>query len=359
MEFQPTSVEQPSSVGIPSVSSEKLYRPRPLAPAIRRKLLREKPNTLKSTFLAEPIEDICFRNWKNKRLVLIGENSMIERALSRISTHNIHSIPVISKSGKGILGTIDVSDIINSLINFLENLSNPNLTLQQNLRRDFMNQQVSSMISKEAYVISGHSPIYDAVSNLIKFEQERLVVVDRVVEKGIEKFEKMENDVVGLITVSDILKFLVQNSMLMRKEKVFCLTLRELGIGKSIPKLVNSKTRVSEAFKMMGKLCSEGFAVVDDNGSLVGNLSASDLKGVTRTNCAILNSTVEDFLSRDLKKGWWQRPLCVDLDDTLYHCAHEFVSLGIHRMYVVDTIGRPIGEVNHRDILNQLWNAIK
>jgi len=146
--------------------------------------------------------------------------------------------------------------------------------------------------------------------------------------------------------------------MVMRETPIFNKTLQDLGLGRNQPKCFNAKSPVADALKEINRLCCNGLAIVDDGGLLVGNFSASDLKGVTRRNCAILNSSVENFLSRDLKRPWWSRPICIELNDTLYHTVQQFVSLNVHRMYVVDN-GKPVGEITHHDVLDQLWKSFQ
>jgi len=334
-----------------------MNRPKPLPIDKRKQLLLNKPQILRDTFLAEPVEEIAFINWKKKRLVLIGEDRLVERALSRINSHNIHSIPVVSEHGKGVIGTIDILDIIHALISSMD--KNTTNTIQQNMRRDFMNQKVVTLLSKKSYVISNQASLWSAVKHMLECEQDRFVVVNRQIEGDVTQFTQPEMDVDGIFTLSDVLKFLVSNSMLMRKEKFFNQPIRDLGLGKTEPKTFFYKNCVADAFREIGRLCSDGLAIVDENGALVGSLSASDLKGVTRNNCPILNNSVEDFLNRDQKRGWWERPFCLDLNDSLYHTVHQFVSTGIHRAYIIDNKGAPVGEVNHRDILNQLWKVLE
>jgi CBS domain-containing protein len=349
----------PVQAAMPGQGAMRPNRPRPIPLEKRKALLENKPKTLKETFQAELVEEIAFINWKRKRLVLIGEDRFLERALSRINSHNIQCLPVVSSSGKGIIGTIDVLDIIQNLIDCFD--KNADRTIQQGLRRDFMNRPVSSLLSQHSYVISSASSLWMAVGYMIKNQQDRFVVVDRQVENDVAQLtkEKPEMDVDGLFTLHDVVRFLVQNSILMRQEPDFHKSLYELGLGQSPPKIVKHSIIAADAFKQIGKNCCMGLAVVDDNGVLIGNISATDLKGVTRNNCPILNSSVQEFITRDQKRGWWERPISIDLNDSLYHTIHQFVSLGIHRMYVVDDQQRPIGEVSLRDVMNVVWRIIQ
>ena len=347
----------PVNPAMPGLGQGRPNRPRPLPLEKRKYLLEHKPQTLRETFQAELVEEIAFVNWKRKRLVLIGEDRLLERALSRINSHNIQALPVVSTTGKGIIGTIDILDIIQELINSFD--QNADRSIQQSLRRDFMNRRVSSLLSKRTFIISSAASLYTAVGYMIQLQQDRFVVVDRKVENDVSQLTQPEMDVDGLFTLHDVVRFLVQNSILMRNEPEFHRSLQELGLGQNMPKTISHNVIAAEAFKQIGHNCCMGLAVVDDNGCLIGNLSATDLKGVTRNNCPILNSPVQDFITRDQKRGWWERPFSIDLSDSLYHTIHQFVSLGIHRMYVVDQQNKPVGEVSLRDVMSVVWKVIK
>jgi len=291
-----------------------------------------------------------------RRTVIIGNDRLLERTLTRISKHNIHTIPVVSQTDGGIIGTIDVLDIIHALINSIDR--NESMTIQQKVRREFMNRTVDEYVSKNCYVVSTNASLWDAVKGFVEIGQDRLLIVDREVSGNVEKFSQSEKDIDGMLTASDILKFLVGNTMYMREEPLFSKTLMELGLGTTKPRTVSHKEIVAEAFRQMEKNEHDGLAVIDDQGRLIGNLSACDLKGVTRLNCPILNTTVEDFIVRDLKREWFYRPIALDINDTLFHTIHQFVSLGKKRFYFVDQTGKPVGEISRMDIIGQLWKAI-
>jgi CBS domain-containing protein len=338
-------------------------RPRPMELELRKKLIQQKPKTLRDVFLCEPIEDIAFRNWQQRRTILISVEKFLERCLTRINRHGVHLLPVVSPVAGGIIGTIDVLDIIRSLIDCCDNTNQQQqLTIQQKVRRDFMNRPVSTQVTKNTYLISTRSTLWDAVKGFVEKEQDRFLIADREVNGVVEKFgasQDVEKDIDGVLTLADCLKFLVANSMYMREDPRFSRTLKELGLGKRIPKQINHLEVVSNAFRQMDREHHDGLAVVDDNGILIGNLSASDLKGITRQNCPILNTKIEDFITRDNRREWFYRPLILDINDTLYQTIHQFVSLGKQRFYFVDIDGKPVGEVNRRDIICEVWKIIQ
>jgi len=225
-----------------------------------------------------------------------------------------------------------------------------------------MNRPVSTQLKKNAYLISTSSSLWDAVKGFAECGQDRFLIADRKINGVVEKFgtsQDVEKDIDGVLTLADVLKFLVANSMYMREEPMFARTLKDLGLGRSVPKTINCLEPVANAFRQMARDHHDGLAVVDDQGRLIGNLSASDLKGITRQNCPILNSSITDFIVRDNRREWFYRPLILDINDTLYQTIHQFVSLGKQRFYFVDKDGKPVGEVSRKDIICQVWKVIQ
>jgi len=180
------------------------------------------------------------------------------------------------------------------------------------------------------------------------------MIVDRDVVGNVTKFSQPEKFLDGIVTQADVIRFLSLNTTLLREEPLFQKTLKELDLGQRLPLIIPSTEIASNAFIEMYEKNKDAAAVVDEKGKLVANISASDLKGLTRSNCVSLSQPLDRFLNRDWRKGWWWRPITVDLNDTLFFIVLQFVSSGVHRMYIVDNDEKPIAEVNHLDILKIL-----
>jgi predicted transcriptional regulator len=335
---------------------QKPYRPRPLPLQRRQQLIANKPASLRDTMKNYSLGEMAFSNWQKKRLVLIGEDRLMERALSRINSHNILSLPVVGLGGKGVVGLIDILDIIHSLINAIN--KNPTLTTQQSVRRDFMNRTVGSLFTDvhkpKTYLISNRNSLYDACQFMVSKNQERLLIVNRMVEGDCSEHTHPESDVDGIVTQADALRFLASNAMLMKQDPFFSKSLQELGLGNKKPTCIPYNEIAKNAFAKLDFSKCSGAAVVDDQGKLIANISATDLKGITRLNAPILNLKLSEFLERDQRRHWWSRPICVNFQDSLYQTILQFVAMNIHRMYICDSQNKPIGEIDYADILSKL-----
>jgi len=119
-------------------------------------------------------------------------------------------------------------------------------------------------------------------------------------------------------------------------------------------RIANQKKITSEVFFEMSDKGFKGVAIVDDYGKIVATLSPSDLKGITAQSAYVLNIPVIDFLEHDNSRGWWWVPITFSPETTFFDCLQQFVCSRIHRMYMIDSDGKPIGVISHRDMLQKL-----
>jgi len=205
-------------------------------------------------------------------------------------------------------------------------------------------------------MVSITTSIQEVIKQFAQNRISRAMIVDRTLERNFCQQEKPEEMVVGLLTESDLVRFVAENFMWIKEEKIFQQTLKDLNLGNRKPITVDQNIQAFQAFVEIHKNGGEGAAMVDSNGKLVANVSASNIKGMTRRNFQLLSRPLIHYLSRDRKRGWWQLPLCTTLDTTLETVVSKFVATKIHRMYIVDVEGRPIGEIGLSDVIQQLAN---
>jgi len=169
-----------------------------------------------------------------------------------------------------------------------------------------------------------------------------------------------ERKIVNLITQSQVIEFVYQNITLMDSKK------RSKTLAQ-IPELyhdvisVKSTDFALEAFKKMHQFGLSGIAVVDEVGTLVGNISEKDLRGididgkwVSRmfADCGSYTKEVYQALP-DTKHP--KQLVVAKSSNTLEDVIRMVMVNGkIHRIYIVDDNMKPIGVVGLRDILQQI-----
>ncbi|KAJ1650646.1 hypothetical protein IWQ61_008609, partial [Dispira simplex] len=90
-------------------------------------------------------------------------------------------------------------------------------------------------------------------------------------------------------------------------------------------------------------------AVLDYEGRLVGNISASDLRGLRDTNLGLLQDPVMQFLDRIRPQR--PSPVVTTRDGTLRYVIEQVCIHKIHRVWVVDDNRRPVTVVTLTDII--------
>mmetsp|Transcript_11212 Transcript_11212/g.27558 ORF Transcript_11212/g.27558 Transcript_11212/m.27558 type:complete len:305 (-) Transcript_11212:216-1130(-) len=120
---------------------------------------------------------------------------------------------------------------------------------------------------------------------------------------------------------------------------------------------INDGASAAEAFELLDSMRLSGIAVVDDDGKLVGNTSARDIKnaimdaGRTGMDMDILSYLARVRQSQVVKNDKY--PSChVHEDATVGRVVNLLAKTGFHRVFVVDEKMAPIGVVSFADIIN-------
>jgi len=112
---------------------------------------------------------------------------------------------------------------------------------------------------------------------------------------------------------------------------------------------VTEKEKVVISFSRMLQYELSAVAVVHSfDGKIVGNISASDLKGLTPNHFHKLDLPVEKMFPNMVM------PITCKEDDTLHNMLQKIVNNRIHRFYVVDNQNRPLYVVTLSTILRIL-----
>ena len=94
--------------------------------------------------------------------------------------------------------------------------------------------------------------------------------------------------------------------------------------------------------------------IVDQEWKVVGNLSASDCRGLHDGNLKSLLSNVLDFLKEH--QGAVATPVKCSEKATIGECSLSMKTAGIHRVWVVNSSEQPIGSVSQTDVIKAFRN---
>lgn len=308
------------------------------------------PCSVKELFEHIPLEAMMIENWVRKRLVLVGDKQPLDKALQRLNRHKITSLPILNETSGNIKGILDSLDIVNYLCSVLDQEEMAPARWDFNLQTT---GQLLEMSQKKALVISNNATMYDGLQELSKGVP-RLMVFDG--NCSLHQQEKEEETILGLFTQSDIVRFLASNPYWLSLHPSSQKTLKELNmLNESSEKVISVEQNIPAylAFKKISETNSTGIVVNDSKGRIVANLSAANIRGISRRNFQLLRRPLFEFLQRDRRRGWWTMPICVRETDSLEKCILQFGASKVHQMYLCDEDGKATNVITLTDVLRQ------
>jgi len=214
--------------------------------------------------------------------------------------------------------------------------------------------------------VKSHQPLADAIQLMVANRCHRVVVVNN------------EDKFVNFITQSRALQVL---SAVFGAVPEVHKSILELGLaGNAIKDVahVTDQDIAFQAFNLMRKKNVSGVAVLDELGHVVGNISVNDLK-LLEFDMKFLNMlglSVKEYLKimndpqtlhqehpvrafnlrRFLKNNAYRPVLTCSLDDTFAGVVSTMNHYHVHRIFVENELGKPIGVLSMLDLLMVLVN---
>jgi len=151
-----------------------------------------------------------------------------------------------------------------------------------------------------------------------------------------------------VLSQSDVVSYLYKH-----KEEVidiFSKKLSELGIEAKGVISVPSSTTALECFKQMSVEKVPALAIVDNSNKIIGNISASDLRGINKRKLLKVVSPVTEFLLTQY--GFLRDPITITFESSLGTAVGLLVNESIHRLWIVDAQHRPVGCLSLTDVIN-------
>ncbi|GAB5360564.1 hypothetical protein AAMO2058_000638700, partial [Amorphochlora amoebiformis] len=168
----------------------------------------------------------------------------------------------------------------------------------------------------------------------------------------------------SIVTQSDVVKYLHQHKKEMGKK----LETKIEDLAMYTPNkvvCVTSDMTAMEAFHIMFNKNLSCVGITNDDGVLIGNLSASDLRGLDAGRFSSLFMSVGDFLriAKALSRPFATvlksklndlRTITVPIGSTFESLLDLLVKNRVHRAYVVDKKFMPVGLITLSDVLAAL-----
>jgi len=137
---------------------------------------------------------------------------------------------------------------------------------------------------------------------------------------------------------------------------IFEKSVREIfNIGRPVISVISTESTIN-AFKIIHQNKISAVAVVDETGKLIGNLSASDLKGAVITDddegAQPFGSLLLPVITFLKQGGMSKLPVATCfISSTLSFVLLKIIALHVHRLWIVDEEGKAIGIISLTDIM--------
>lgn len=283
-----------------------------------------------------------------KDLHFLRTSDSVEKAVKVLSTNKILSAPVLEAKSDHLAGFIDMLDIVA----FITRAAPSPMQLQAD--------ELGTL------TIAGRAIALVALDQVINksgrdtmvtfFEDTRVSSIIPSFTQGVHRaaLTNSEDKIVAIISQTDVARYLTEHLRTQNLKAIGERSLIDLGYATS--ELVTIKIEDSVLFAL-NELVSHninGLAIVDENGRLVGNFSASNLRGLYYDKFPAFLDSVHDFLTEKSPNSL--SPVVGIASSSLIEITNELVASKLHHLWIVENF-KPVGIIAMSDIMKIILNA--
>lgn len=311
-----------------------------------------------------PVETLT-TNLKGEKgeIITVDKKASLPDVLQLLTKHDIRSVPVVDKEQNRLLGLVDMIDIITFIVRFAEECHG--LPAAQ---RNF--EWFSEQLQKSGQTIAQIAGLSGEKSKLIPVMHGTSIndVMQIMVKNGVQRVPVMNpltNALENFVTQSTLIQYFAKNSAKFGKYGEY--TLSELGFKPKHVFSVKETDLAIDAFKMMSEHKITGIPIVDNEGTIITNISSRDLRNVLTDTSFFekLQLPAERFVS-DLKSKTFLHnaetmypKICCKFSNKFVEVLHKLAATRIHRIYVVENTEKPVGVISLDDIVAKIFEITK
>jgi len=301
---------------------------------------------------------------KNQKVVTLLCNDSIEDALQILKENNVTSAPVLREDKSIVLGFIDTIDIVQYLLHVIStahgDFKQADLDIVFTEQRRFSCQSVMKAL---AHCV--HSPYIPLPTDAKLFEAIKMFA------RGIHRIPIVDktNGIINIFTQSQFLKFLAQHEELLVNIGDMSAMDLDLGISEARHNLivrVTEDTPAIDAIEKLGRLKLSAVAVVDKEGKLVSQFSASDLRGLCSNmvcpfNLRKLRRPITQVIESIRKETGQKKNFLVWClpGSKLRNIIQLIYENEVHRVYMIDNYTNLYGVISITDIAKLLSDKVE
>eukprot|EP01089_Gocevia_fonbrunei_P017883 TRINITY_DN593_c0_g1_i2.p1 TRINITY_DN593_c0_g1~~TRINITY_DN593_c0_g1_i2.p1 ORF type:complete len:329 (+),score=59.78 TRINITY_DN593_c0_g1_i2:109-1095(+) len=272
-----------------------------------------------------------------RAIVYVNTEDTLPEAFTKMNSKNLLSLPVL-KEGTEYFGFIDILDIVTWVVDTL----GERVLVQREIEEiinDFKTTRVIEVMQTPYDRRNPFHPINTGSSLLTAIE---------ILATGIHRVPIIDGkELVNIVTQSAVVKWVKKNIGSLGKQN---LKVSDLDCYQYVINVYDTQ-KAFDAFRLIRLSRVGAVAIIDDEGKLVGNLSARDMKRIAG-DAKYFTRLFENV--KTFRDGRRIPHVSVTEDKTLFEVLELLEKHNIHRVYVVDEEHHPIGVISLTDILAAL-----
>jgi len=281
------------------------------------------------------------------QLIAIRKTDSVEAAIKILADNKILSVPVLDK--KAVIGVLDIVDVVYFLHKVAPDQKSLSANELQSLEiagRAIAMEEVGEIINA-----SGKDP-YVPID-----EHNKVSLVVDLFAQGIHRAPIADSagEIIGTISQSDIIKYLSTKLHEGEMKHLGAKSVKELGLAEKKVITTNIHDSILIAIENIVENAASCVGVIDSQGKLVGNLSASDFKGLYREEFPSFLLNIGDYLEKHSPASL--NPICCTESTTLLQVIEEMRENNIHHLYVIDDF-KPVSIISATDILKSVRDFV-
>lgn len=298
-----------------------------------------------------------WENKRNKRILNINASDSVVEAMQVLASNNILGAPVFDKENDNFLGFVDMMDLLANVVSFYSERQTTgtkegeevpvswcrNIETLKERGEQFAKQPVTALIDKsrvdEYCPVSHHGTLFQLMEDVLSQNVHRVPVFDN------------SDKVYNILSQSDVIQFLYEHIRDIGIARFD--TVEKLGLGTREVISMSARAKAIHAFFLMLYNRVPAVAIVSGNGELVGNLSASDLRGLDQSSFPELLKPVMEFV-KSVKRH--RGLVTCKKGSTIESVLSKLANNKVHRLWMVDDQNCPIGVVTLTDVMKLFSN---
>jgi len=284
----------------------------------------------------------------DKRWYVLNSDSSLREALEVMREYQLGGLPVRDVRTNRCMGFIDVLDLVGYLVSMCLPAAELTLPALCQVFERFANTPISDVCDFSKRNPFVPIPVGQSVEGLLRSIKDYPTPVHRV---PLVSGDRQNPLIVAIATQSDIAAYVAQHISVLGPRGQQPIRNIFRGFQKVVSVLPHNKA--IDAFWVIHSQQISGVAIIDSQGRLVSNLSASDLKGVGSNQFHRLFMPVVDYIKemyRDAKQIMTS-PIVVTPDSSLENLILKFAAARVHRIYVVEAGGIVQGVITLTDLM--------